>query len=74
MAVCPFVVEGLDEPFDLSVAAGCVGRGEDVAGAEVASVEDVGNGWHQIATRFTVEVEGSDKPCCVGESVGRALV
>ncbi len=44
------------------------------ASAEVVSVEDVGNGWFQIATRFTLEVEGSEKPCCVGESVGRALV
>jgi acyl dehydratase len=44
------------------------------ASAEVASIEDVGNGWFQIATRFTVEVEGTEKPCCVAESVGRALV
>ncbi len=44
------------------------------ASAEVASVEDVGGGWFQVVTRFTLEVEGSDKPCCVAESVGRALV
>ena len=44
------------------------------ATAEVVSVDDAGNGWFQVVTRFTVEVEGSDKPCCVGESVGRALV
>jgi acyl dehydratase len=44
------------------------------ASAEVVSVDDVGGGWFQVATRFTVEVEGSEKPCCVGESVGRALV
>jgi acyl dehydratase len=43
------------------------------ARAEVMSVDDVGAGWWQVATRFTVEVEGSDKPCCVAESVGRAL-
>ncbi len=43
------------------------------ATAEVLSVEDVGGGWWQVVTRFTVEVEGSDKPCCVAESVGRAL-
>jgi acyl dehydratase len=44
------------------------------ATAEVVSVDDVGAGWFQVVTRFTVEVEGSEKPCCVGESVGRALV
>jgi acyl dehydratase len=43
------------------------------ATAEVVSVEDVGNGWFQIATKFRVWVEGSEKPACVGESVGRAL-
>jgi acyl dehydratase len=44
------------------------------ATAEVVSVDDVGGGWHQVATRFTLEVEGGEKPCCVAESVGRALV
>ena len=44
------------------------------ATAEVVSVDDVGGGWFQVVTRFTLEVEGSDKPCCVAESVGRALV
>ncbi|MDQ3587687.1 MAG: MaoC family dehydratase [Actinomycetota bacterium] len=43
------------------------------ASVEVASVDDVGDGWHQIAQRWTVEVEGSQKPACVAESVGRAL-
>ena len=41
--------------------------------AEVVEVEDVGGGWFQIVTRFKVEVEGSDKPACVADSVGRAL-
>jgi acyl dehydratase len=44
------------------------------AKAEIVSVDDVGGGWWQVATLFTVEVEGSEKPCCVAEAVGRALV
>ena len=44
------------------------------ASSEVVSVDDVGDGWWQVATKFTVEVEGTEKPCCVAESVGRALV
>ncbi len=43
------------------------------ATAEVIEVTDVGGGWFQIVTRFTVEVEGSEKPACVADSVGRAL-
>ena len=43
------------------------------ARAEVLSVDEVGGGWYQVVTKFTVEVEGSEKPGCVGESVGRAL-
>ena len=43
------------------------------AKAEVLSVDDVGGGWYQIVTKFTVEAEGSEKPVCVAESVGRAL-
>jgi acyl dehydratase len=44
------------------------------ASVEVLSVDDVGGGWFQVVQRWTVEVEGSEKPACVGESVGRALV
>ena len=44
------------------------------ASSEVVSVDEVGEGWWQVATKFTLEVEGSEKPCCVAESVGRALV
>ena len=43
------------------------------ATAEVTDVEEVGGGWWQIVTRFTVEVEGSEKPACVADAVGRAL-
>lgn len=43
------------------------------ATAELLEVEDVGGGWVQIVIRFTVEVEGSEKPCCVADSVGRLL-
>ena len=41
--------------------------------AEVVEVEEVAGGWWQVVTRFTVEVEGSDKPACVADAVGRAL-
>ena len=43
------------------------------AKAEVVSVDEAAGGWWQIVTRFTVEVEGNEKPVCVAESVGRAL-
>jgi acyl dehydratase len=44
------------------------------ASVEVLSVDEVGDGWFQVVQRWTVELEGSEKPCCVAESVGRALV
>ncbi|MGE5407364.1 MAG: MaoC family dehydratase [Syntrophothermus sp.] len=43
------------------------------ARAELVSLEEVGGGWWQAVTRFTLEVEGSDKPCFVGDSVTRML-
>lgn len=43
------------------------------ASVEVVSVDEVGDGWLQIVQRWTVEVEGSEKPACVADSVGRAL-
>ncbi len=43
------------------------------AGVEALSVDEVGDGWHQIVQRWTVEVEGTEKPACVAESVGRVL-
>jgi acyl dehydratase len=44
------------------------------ASVETLAVDDMGGGWHQITQRWTVEVEGSEKPACVAESVGRVLV
>jgi acyl dehydratase len=43
------------------------------ARSQVLTVDDVGGGWYQIVTRFTVEIEGNEKPACIAESVGRAL-
>jgi acyl dehydratase len=43
------------------------------ASAEVVELDEVGGGWWQMVTRFTVEVEGSEKPCCVADSVARFL-
>ena len=40
---------------------------------ETVSVDDVGGGWHQIVYKWTVELDGSEKPCCVAESVVRLL-
>lgn len=41
---------------------------------EFLSLDEVGGGWYQQTTRFTVEVEGNEKPCCVAVHVGRVLV
>jgi acyl dehydratase len=43
------------------------------AKAEVVSVEDKGGNWYEVITRFTIEVEGGDKPCFVGDSVTRVM-
>jgi acyl dehydratase len=43
------------------------------AKAEVVSVDEVGAGWWQVVTRFTLEVEGGEKPCFVGDSVTRVM-
>ena len=42
--------------------------------AQIVEVSDLGDGWHQVVTRFTVEAEGSEKPVCVADGVGRVLV
>ena len=41
--------------------------------AEVVSVEEKGGGWWEVVTRFTLEVEGNEKPCFVGDSVTRVM-
>src|SRR5689334_12020826 len=43
------------------------------ARAEVVSTEEVGGGWYQVVTRFTLEVEAGEKPCFVGDSVTRVM-
>lgn len=43
------------------------------AKAEIVSVDEVSGGWYQVVTRFTLEVEGSEKPCFVGDSVTRVM-
>jgi acyl dehydratase len=44
------------------------------ARAEIQSVEELDGGWYHVVTRFTIEREGGEKPVCVADSVGRALV
>ena len=55
--------------FPAPVTAGAKIRGK----AEVVELEEVSGGWWQMVTRFTVEVEGNEKPCCVADSVARFL-
>jgi acyl dehydratase len=55
--------------FPAPVPAGSRIRGS----VETLSVDEVGGGWHQIVYKWTVEVEGSEKPACVAESVVRLL-
>jgi acyl dehydratase len=43
------------------------------ASIETLSVDELEGGWYQIAQKWTVEVEGNEKPACVAESVGRLL-
>ena len=42
--------------------------------AQIVDVAEIGGGWYQVVTRFTVEAEGGEKPVCVADSVGRLLV
>ena len=43
------------------------------ATAQVDRVEELGDCWYHVVTKFTLEREGGEKPVCVAESVGRAL-
>ena len=43
------------------------------ATAEIISIDELGDGWFQQVTRFTLEVEGNEKPCFVGDSVTRVM-
>ena len=43
------------------------------AKAEVTSMTEIGDGWWEYVTRFTIEVEGNEKPCFVGDSVVRVM-
>ena len=43
------------------------------ASLETASVDELGDGWHQLVQKWTVEIEGQEKPACFAESVVRLL-
>jgi acyl dehydratase len=43
------------------------------ASGELIEVREVGGGWWQVVTRYTVEVEGSEKPAVVADAVSRLL-
>jgi acyl dehydratase len=40
---------------------------------QIVEVSDLGEDWHQIVTRMTVEADGGEKPVCVADGVGRVL-
>jgi acyl dehydratase len=42
--------------------------------AELVSVDDKGNGWWETVNRYTVEIEGGEKPASVADGVGRLLL
>ena len=66
---------GINYGFDRVRFPAAVPTGSRVrARAEVLSVEELGEGWWHVVTKFTIEGEGQDKPVCVAESVGRALI
>jgi len=44
-----------------------------VGSAELVSFDELDGGWWQAVTKFTITVEGADKPSFVGESVTRLM-
>src|SRR4030095_16733868 len=40
---------------------------------ETLSVDDKGDGWYQLVQKWTVEIEGQEKPALFAESVVRLL-
>ena len=44
-----------------------------VGSAELVSFDELGGGWWQAVTKFTITVEGAPKPSFVGESVTRLM-
>jgi acyl dehydratase len=43
------------------------------ATGELIEVTEVGGGWWQLVTRYTVEIEGTEKPAVVADAVSRLL-
>ncbi|MBS1880012.1 MAG: MaoC family dehydratase [Actinobacteria bacterium] len=43
------------------------------ASLEIVELEEIAGGWLQMITRITLEIEGGDKPCFVGDSVSRLM-
>jgi acyl dehydratase len=44
-----------------------------VGSAELVSFDELDGGWWQAVTKFTITVEGAEKPSFVGESVTRLM-
>lgn len=43
------------------------------ASQQVTELEELDGGWLQAVTRITIEVEGNEKPCFVGDNVTRMM-
>ena len=64
--------QGQRRPFDLGPALCREGTGV-VGSAELLSFDELEGGWWQAVTKFTITVEGAEKPSFVGESVTRMM-